>query len=290
MCTEIELSYVQERRSMGNDLQKESELSDDSQQQAGSGANSDERPSAATQPAPFSSCVDPPPRLQREIEDPGSIAEATNVTVSKPNDESVESIHQTNECLDQSSSQPQLSQAMPVNESLTTTPPTEPDAGTAGLVRDLGTLSSDQCVKVSETDTDDVLPQLEETTSVIAPPPLTSTCTPSGSRAAISSETEQRIEEKGKTIEQPQQSLTAKTDVSIAGRSTEDGSSDASTGKTGHSTKTGEDGSSGTGKTGHSTRTKRKHRITSHERQHGELMVIHSWWRLLYSRKLWRGY
>lgn len=116
-----------EHRSMGNDLQKESELSDDSQQQAGrSGANSDERPSAVTQPAPFSSCVDPAPRFQHEIEDPGSIAEATNVTVSKPNDESVESIHQTNECLDQSSSQPQLSQAMPVNESLTTTPPTEP--------------------------------------------------------------------------------------------------------------------------------------------------------------------
>ena len=273
---------------MGNDLQKESELSDDSQQQAGrSDANSDERPSAVTQPAPFSSCVDPAPRFQHEIEDPGSIAEATNVTASKPNDESVESIHQTNECLDQSSSQPQLSQAMPVNESLTTTPPTEPDAGTAGLVRDLGTLSSDQCVKVSETDTDDVPPQLEETISVIALPPLTSTCTPpSSGRATISSDTEQRIEEKGKAIEQHQQSPTVKTDISIAGRSTEDGSSSASTGKTGHSTRAGEDGSSGTGKTehstrtgqdgsrgtgktGHSTRTKKKYRTTPHKRQHG---------------------
>ena len=175
------------------------------------------------------------------------------MTMSKPNDESEEGVHQTNECLDQGNSQPQHSQAMPVNESL----------------------SSDQCVKVRETDTDDVPPQLEETASALAPPPFTSTCTPPGSRATISSDTEQRIEEKGKTIEQHQQSPTAKIDVSIAGRSTEDGSSGTSTG---HSTRTGEDSNSGTGKTGHSIRTKRKRRTTTHKTQHGELMVVHSWW------------
>ena len=47
--------------------------------------------------------------------------------------------------------------------------------------------------------------------------------------------------------------------------------SDSGTGRTGHSTRTGEDGSSGTGKTGHSTRTKRKHKTVTHKRQHGEL-------------------
>ena len=267
-------SIVQDHRSMGNDLQKESELSDDSysQQQA----ESDERPTAVTQPALFSSCVDPPPRLQHETEDPGSVAEVTDVAMSKPNYESEESIHQTNECLDQSSSQPRLSQAMPVNESWMTTPPTELDAGTAGLVRDLGMLSSDQYVKVSETDRDDVPPRLEETTSALEPPPFMSICTPPNSRATISSETEQRIEEKGKIIKQPQQSPTVKTiDVSIAGRSTEDSSCTA---KTEHSTRTGKDDSSSTGKTGHSTRSKRKRRTTTHKRQDGELMVFHFRW------------
>jgi hypothetical protein len=50
--------------------------------------------------------------------------------------------------------------------------------------------------------------------------------------------------------------------------SSEDGS------RTGHSTSTGEDGSSGTGKTGHSTRTKRKHKTVTRKRQHGELRLV----------------
>jgi hypothetical protein len=57
-----------------------------------------------------------------------------------------------------------------------------------------------------------------------------------------------------------------KTSVAVPG---EDGS------RTGHSTRTGEDGSSGgTGKTGHSTRTKRKHKTVTRKRQHGELRLI----------------
>jgi hypothetical protein len=46
--------------------------------------------------------------------------------------------------------------------------------------------------------------------------------------------------------------------------------------RTGHSTRTGEDGSSGTGKTGHSTRTKRKHKTVTRKRQHGELRLVAS--------------
>ena len=74
---------------MGNDLQKETESSGDSQQ-AGSGTNVDERSSTVTQPPTFSSSVDPP-CLQHEIENCGreSIAEATDnrVTMSTLTDE-----------------------------------------------------------------------------------------------------------------------------------------------------------------------------------------------------------
>ena len=58
-----------------------------------------------------------------------------------------------------------------------------------------------------------------------------------------------------------------KTSVAVPGG---DGS------RTGHSTRTGEDGSSGTGKTGHSTRTKRKHKTVTRKRQHGELRLMMS--------------
>ena len=44
--------------------------------------------------------------------------------------------------------------------------------------------------------------------------------------------------------------------------------------ETRHSTRTGEDGSSGTGKTGYSTRTKRKHKTATRKRQHGELRLM----------------
>jgi hypothetical protein len=56
-----------------------------------------------------------------------------------------------------------------------------------------------------------------------------------------------------------------KTLVGVPG---EDGS------RIGHSTRTGEDGSSGTGKTGHSTRTKRKHKTVTRKRQHGEWRLV----------------
>jgi hypothetical protein len=45
----------------------------------------------------------------------------------------------------------------------------------------------------------------------------------------------------------------------------------STTGKTGHSPRTGEDSSSGTG---HSTRTKRKHKTVTRKQQHGELRLI----------------
>ena len=46
--------------------------------------------------------------------------------------------------------------------------------------------------------------------------------------------------------------------------------------RTGHSTRTGEDGGSVTDKTGHFTRTKRKHKTVTHKRQHGELRLVRS--------------
>ena len=64
-------------------------------------------------------------------------------------------------------------------------------------------------------------------------------------------------------------SIAGKTGPST--RTGEDGGS--GTGKTGHSTRTGEDGGSGIGKIGHSTRTKRKHKTATRKRQHGELRL-----------------
>ena len=71
---------------MDNNLQKEAESPDDSQQ-AGSG-NVKERSSTVTQQTPFSSCVDPP-CLQLEIENHGSTTEANDngVTISRLTDE-----------------------------------------------------------------------------------------------------------------------------------------------------------------------------------------------------------
>ena len=68
-------------KEMGNDLQKEAESLDDSQQ-AGSGTSVDERSSTVS--APFSSCVDPP--VQHEVENRGSTAE-DGVTISRLTDE-----------------------------------------------------------------------------------------------------------------------------------------------------------------------------------------------------------
>jgi hypothetical protein len=88
---------------MGNDLQTERESLDDSREvEIGACADSDERPSAATQ-VPFSSSVDPPRPLQREIEDLGSTAQAPDMRISKPSDESKESGDQPNDQLGQSS-------------------------------------------------------------------------------------------------------------------------------------------------------------------------------------------
>ena len=74
---------------------------------------------------------------------------------------------------------------------------------------------------------------------------------------------------KGGSIKQVLHSTAGETGHST--RTGEDGSS--GTGKTGHSTRTGEDGGSGTGKIGHFTRTKRKHKTATPKRQHGELRV-----------------
>ena len=72
---------------MDNNLQKEAESPDDSQQ-AGSGTNVKERSSTVTQQTPFSSCVNPP-CLQLKIENRGSTTEANDnsVTISRLTDE-----------------------------------------------------------------------------------------------------------------------------------------------------------------------------------------------------------
>ena len=240
---------------MGNDLQTERESLDDSQEaESGACPNNDERLSAVKQQVPaFSSSVDPPRDrpLQREIEDPGSTAEAPNVTISKPSDESKESVDQPNG----QSSRSQLD-TQAVQDALMTTPPAEGDSGTPSrLVRSDEMVLSGQCI---ETDTEDKPSQLEETASV--PPPFPSLTSTPTTGIPISRDTEhQKINEQNKeeNIEQPQLQ-TVKTDEAVGGR--EEGS-------------TGEDSGSGTGKTGHSTRTKlgRKLKTATRKRQHGEL-------------------
>ena len=246
---------------MGNDLQKESESSEsDGGQQAESAANSDKL--SLVQQVPFSSCVDPP-RFQYEIDDPGSI-EAPDVMVSMINDESKESVHQPNVCFSQSC-QSQLTPA--VQSASMTAPPAATDTRTPRLVRDHEMLSSGQCIKVNETDTDDKPSQLEEIASVLSP--FTSTCTLPTRTIISSDQVSQIVEQKKrtKTIEQPQL-LPVETDGAIGEREKiEDGSSGI-----GHSTRTGEDDSSGTGKTRHFTRTKRKRKMATHKRQYGELI------------------
>ena len=235
---------------MGNDLQTERESLDDSQEaESGACPNSDERSSAVTR-VPFSSSVDPPRPLQHEIEDPGSTAEleASNVTISKPSDESKESVDQPNG----RSSQSQLD-TQAVQDALMTTPPTEGDNGTSRLVRSDEMVLSGQCI---ETDIEDKPSELEETASV--PPPFLSLTSTPPTGSPISHDTEhQKINEHNReeNIEQPQLP-TVKTNGAVGGR--EEGS-------------TGEDGGSGLGKTGHSTRTKRKHKTATHKRHHGEL-------------------
>ncbi len=297
---------------MGNDLQTERESLDDSQEleaESGACANSGDRSSAETQQTPFSSSVDPPRPLQREIKDPGSTVEASDVTihVSKPSDESKESVDQPNG----QSSQSQLD----TQDASMTTPPAE---GTPRLVRGHGMLLSDQNIDFNETDAEDQPSQLEEAGSVPPPfPSLTHTYV-SPTRIPVSCDTEhqrtneQNREEIGKNIEQPQLP-TVKTDGAIGGReevsTVQDGGSSM-----GHSTRmleiaersqvlhmevdvdesalppiegrsptlpipaavaVGEDGSSGTGKTGHSTRTKSKHKTVTRKRQHGELRLVY---------------
>ena len=156
---------------MGNDLQTERESLDDSlEAKSRACPNSDERStsSAVTQVA-FSSSVDPPWPLQREIKDPGSTAEAPDVTISKPSDESKESVDQPNG----QSSQSQLD-TQAVQDALMTTPPTEGGSGTPRLVRSNEMVLSGQYI---ETDTEDKPSQLEETASV-PPPFLSLTSTP----------------------------------------------------------------------------------------------------------------
>ena len=249
---------------MGNDLQKESNSSDAPQQkESRENLNSDERSLAAHQ-VPFSSCVDPP-QLQHDIEGPGFI-EAPDVMI--PN-ASKESVHQPNILCFSQSSESQLTPAL--QEALMTMPPEATHTRTVRLIRDHAMLSPDQCIKVSETDTDDKPSQLEKIASV--PLCFISTCTPP-TRTSDSEHQiiEQNLEETRKTIEQAQLP-SVKTDGAIGGRkeisTIEDGNDgsgtsklghcimtgSSGTGKTGHSTRTGVDGSSGTGKTGHSTRT-----------------------------------
>ena len=234
---------------MGNDLQTERESLDDGQEaESGACPNNDERSSAVTQQIAFSSSVDPPRPLQREIKDPGSTAEAPNVTISKPSDESNESVDQPND----QSSQSQLD-TQAVRDASVTTPPTEGDSGPPRLVR---SDVSDQCI---ETDTEDKPSQLEETASVPPPFPSLTSTPPTGTPISCDTEHHKINEQKGEeNIEQPQL-LTVKTDGAVGGR--EEGS-------------TGEDGSSGTGKTGHSTRTKRKYKTATRKRQDGELRFI----------------
>ena len=219
----------------------------------GARPNNDERSSALTQEVAFSSSVDPPRPLQREIEDPGSTAEAPNVTISKPSDESKESVDQPNG----QSSRSQLD-TQAVQDALMTTPPAEGDSGTPSrLVRSDEMVLSGQCI---ETDTEDKPSQLEETASV-PPPFLSLTSTPPTGTPIYRDTEHQKIDEQNgeENIEQTQL-LTMKTDEAVGGR--EEGS-------------TGKDSGSGirtsTGKTGHSTRTKRKHK---RKRQHGELRFI----------------
>ena len=234
---------------MGNDLQTERESLDDSQEaESGACPNNDERLSAVKQQVAFSSSVDPPRPLQREIEDPGSAtAEAPNVTISKPSDESKESVDQPND-------QRSLSQLdiQVVQDASVTTPPTD---GTPRLVRSDEMVLSGQCIG---TDTEDKPSQLEETASV--PPPFLSLISTPSTRTPISCDTEhQKINEHNREeniIEQPQLP-TVKTDEAVGGREEE--------------STIFEEGGSGTGRTGHSTRTKRKHK---RKRQYGELRFI----------------
>jgi hypothetical protein len=144
---------------MGNDLQTERESFDDTQRiETGACANSYERSSTETQQVPFSSSVDPPRPLhdQREIEDPGSIAEAPHVTISKPSDESKKNVDQPSGRSRQSQ-RPDIQAAL---DAVMTTPPTVGDTGTCasyGLVRSDEVVLSDQCIN---TDPEDLPSQL----------------------------------------------------------------------------------------------------------------------------------
>ena len=235
---------VRQKRSMGNayDLQTERESLDDSLE-AESGACP--RSSVVAQQVAFSSSVDPPRPIQREIEDPGSTAEAPNVTISKPSDESKESVDQPN---DQTSKSQLDTQA--VQDALMTTPPTE---GTPRLVRSNEVVLSDQYIEI---DTEDKPAQLEETASVPPPFPSLTSTPPTGTPISRDTEHQEINEQNGEdNIEQPHL-LTGKTDEAVGGRKERS---------------TSEDSGSGNGKTGHSTRTKRKHK---RKRQHGELRFI----------------
>ena len=192
---------------MGNDLQTERE-SDSQEAESGACPNNDERLSAVTQQVAFSSSVDPPRPLQREIEDPGSTAEAPNVTISKPSDETKESVDQPNG----QSSQSQVDTQVAVQDVLMTTPPTEGDSETLRLVRSDEMVLSGQCI---ETDTEDKPSQLEETASVPPPFPSLTSTPPTGTQISRDTEHQKINEQNGKeNIEQPQL-LTVKTERAV---------------------------------------------------------------------------
>jgi hypothetical protein len=136
---------------MGNGVQTER---DDTQRtETGACANSDERSSKATQQVPFSSSVDPPRPLQREVEDPGSIAEAPHVTIAKPSDESKKNVDQPSG----QSSQSQRPDVQAALDAVVTTPPTVGDTGTYARSDEVVAVLSDQCIN---TDPEDLPSQL----------------------------------------------------------------------------------------------------------------------------------
>ena len=204
-----------ESRLMGNDLQKERE-SPDVSQQIGSEENNER---SSSQQAAFSSCVDPP-RLQytAEIEDPDSTV-APSVMISKPDDASKkESDLLPNICISQSS------QSRIVQKPSVTTPL----VGLAYIISEdtqiprlTEIVPSDQGIKVGEVDIDNGTSQQKESASVSEPHPLTSM--PPTKTIMISSDTEhqkiakQSIKETRKSVEQSQFPL-LKTDGAVESR------------------------------------------------------------------------
>ena len=157
-----------ESRLMGNDLQKERE-SPDVSQQIGSEENNER---SSSQQAAFSSCVDPP-RLQytAEMEDPDSIV-SPSVFISKPDDASKKETcdRLPTVCISLSS------QSRTVQKPSVTTPLVGLAYVSEGtqIPRLTEIVPSDQGIKVGEVDVDDGPSQQKESASVSEPHPLTS--------------------------------------------------------------------------------------------------------------------